>query len=55
MSEQRIEGKERNEHGWAEEKIGKEFDDKEREPSGRTEKEIGKAEEKLVKKSENGY
>ncbi len=52
MSSERIEGKERKEYGKAEEKIGKEFDDKAREIEGKEEKEFGKAEEKIGKKKE---
>jgi len=52
MSEQRIEGKERKEHGKVEEKIGKEFDDADREVAGKTEREYGAAEEKIGKKKE---
>jgi uncharacterized protein YjbJ (UPF0337 family) len=52
MSEERIEGKERKEHGKAEEKIGKEFDDKGRELAGKEQKEFGKAEEKMGKEKE---
>jgi uncharacterized protein YjbJ (UPF0337 family) len=56
MSEERIEGKERKEHGKAEEKIGKEFDDKGREMAGKEQKEFGKAEEKVGKELEKkGY
>jgi uncharacterized protein YjbJ (UPF0337 family) len=53
MSEERIEGKERKEHGKAEENIGKEFNDPERQMEGKEEKQIGKAEEKLGKEREN--
>jgi uncharacterized protein YjbJ (UPF0337 family) len=49
MSDERVEGKERREHGAAEEKIGKEFGDKGREEFGKEEKEYGKAEEKVGK------
>lgn len=52
MSEDRVEGKERKEHGKAEEKVGKEFDDKERELQGKAEKEYGKAQEKVGKEEE---
>jgi len=52
MSQQRIEGKERKEHGKAEEKIGKEFDNPDREVAGKTEKEYGAAEEKTGRKKE---
>ena len=52
MSEERVEGKERKEYGKAEEKIGKEFDDKTREMEGKEEKEFGKTEEKVGKKKE---
>lgn len=52
MSEDRIEGKEKKEHGKAEEKIGKEFGDKERELEGKAEKEYGKAQEKIGKEEE---
>ncbi len=52
MSEERVEGKERKEYGKAEEKIGKEFGDKDRELAGEAEKEYGKAEEKVGKKVE---
>jgi uncharacterized protein YjbJ (UPF0337 family) len=52
MSEERIEGKERKEHGKAEEIIGKEFDDPERQMEGNEEKQIGKTEEKLGKERE---
>ncbi len=40
------------EHGKAEEKIGKEFDDKERELAGKEQKEFGKVEEKMGKQKE---
>ena len=52
MSDERIEGKERKEHGKAEEKIGKEFDDKGREIAGKEQKEFGKVEEKMGKQKE---
>jgi len=52
MSEERIEGKERKEHGKAEEKIGKEFDDKQRQMAGKEQKQFGKTEEKLGKEKE---
>ncbi|MFI5419470.1 MAG: CsbD family protein [Nitrososphaerales archaeon] len=52
MSTERIEGKERKEHGKAEEKIGKEFDDEDRKMAGKAEKEYGKAEEKVGKEKE---
>ena len=56
MSTERIEGKERKEHGKAEEKIGKEFDDKGRELAGKEQKEFGKVEEKIGKEKEKkGY
>jgi uncharacterized protein YjbJ (UPF0337 family) len=56
MSEQRVEGKEKKEHGKAEEKIGKEFHDEPREEMGKEEKEYGKAEEKVGKEKEKkGY
>ena len=56
MSSERIEGKERKEHGKAEEKIGKEFNDEGRQMAGKEEKEIGKAEEKIGKEKEKkGY
>ena len=53
MSNERIEGKERKEHGKAEEKIGKEFGDKGRELAGKEQKEFGKVEEKMGKQKEN--
>ena len=52
MSSERIEGKERKEHGKAEEKIGKEFGDETRKMAGKEEKEYGKAEEKIGKEKE---
>jgi uncharacterized protein YjbJ (UPF0337 family) len=52
MSDEKVEGKERKEHGKAEEKIGKEFDDKGREIAGKEHKEFGKAEEKVGKEKE---
>jgi uncharacterized protein YjbJ (UPF0337 family) len=52
MSAERIEGKERKEHGKAEEKIGKEFNDEDRRMAGKAEKEYGKAEEKVGKQKE---
>ena len=52
MSSERIEGKERKEHGKAEEKVGKEFDDTNRELAGKEQKELGKAEEKIGKEKE---
>ncbi|MFI5420822.1 MAG: hypothetical protein ACHQ1H_07625 [Nitrososphaerales archaeon] len=52
MSSERIEGKENKEHGKAEEKIGKEFGDKERELAGKEQKESGKTEEKIGKEKE---
>jgi uncharacterized protein YjbJ (UPF0337 family) len=52
MSQERIEGKERKEHGKAEEKIGKEFDDKQRQMAGKEQKQFGKTEEKLGKEKE---
>ena len=52
MSEERVEGKERKEHGKAEEKVGKEFDDKPREMGRKEEKEFGKTEEKIGKERE---
>jgi uncharacterized protein YjbJ (UPF0337 family) len=52
MREERIEGKERNEFGKAEEKIGKDLDDENREMLGKSEKEYGKAEEKVGKMNE---
>ncbi len=52
MSAERIEGKERKEHGKAEEKVGKEFDDPNRELAGKEQKELGKAEEKIGKEKE---
>ena len=56
MSSERIEGKERKEHGKAEEKIGKEFNDEDRKMAGKEMKEIGKAEEKIGKEKEKkGY
>jgi uncharacterized protein YjbJ (UPF0337 family) len=56
MSEERMEGKEKKEHGKAEEKIGKEFNDESREMAGKAEKEYGKAEEKVGKQKEKeGY
>jgi uncharacterized protein YjbJ (UPF0337 family) len=56
MSEERVEGKERKEYGKAEEKISKEFDDKNRKMTGKAEKEYGKAEEKIGKEKEKqGY
>jgi uncharacterized protein YjbJ (UPF0337 family) len=53
MSNERIEGKERKEHGKAEEKIGKEFDDTDRQMAGKEQKEFGKVEEKIGKEKEN--
>jgi uncharacterized protein YjbJ (UPF0337 family) len=52
MSEERIEGKERKEHGKAEEKIGKEFGDEQRKMDGKEENKFGKTEEKLGKERE---
>jgi uncharacterized protein YjbJ (UPF0337 family) len=52
MSSERVEGKERKEHGKAEEKIGKEFDDTNREMAGKEQKEFGKVEEKIGKERE---
>jgi uncharacterized protein YjbJ (UPF0337 family) len=52
MSEERVEGKERKEHGKAEEKIGKEFDDPQRQMAGKEENKFGKTEEKLGKEKE---
>jgi uncharacterized protein YjbJ (UPF0337 family) len=52
MSTERVEGKERKEHGKAEEKIGKEFNDEDRQMEGKAQKEYGKAEEKVGKEKE---
>lgn len=52
MSEERIEGKERKEHGKAEQKIGNEFDDEQRKMNGKEENKFGKTEEKLGKEKE---
>ena len=52
MSGQRVQGKERREHGKVEEKIGKEFDDKPRQIAGKEQKEFGKVEEKIGKEKE---
>jgi uncharacterized protein YjbJ (UPF0337 family) len=52
MSAERIEGKERKEHGKAEEKIGEEFNDEERKMAGKEQKEFGKTEEKIGKEKE---
>lgn len=48
----RNKGKERKEHGKAEEKVGKEFEDKPREMEGKEQKEFGKTEEKIGKERE---
>ena len=53
MSEERVEGKERKEHGKAEEKIGKEFNDEARQMAGKEEKQMGKVEEKIGKEKES--
>jgi uncharacterized protein YjbJ (UPF0337 family) len=56
MSEQEFEGKERKEHGKAEEKVGKETHDIKTEMEGKEEKEFGEAEEKIGKEKEKkGY
>ena len=53
MSDERVRGKEMKEHGKAEEKIGKEFDDENRRIAGKEEKMMGKVEEKIGKEKEN--
>ncbi|HVB11858.1 MAG TPA: CsbD family protein, partial [Nitrososphaerales archaeon] len=52
MSYERIEGKERKEHGKVEEKLGKDYHDKGLEIEGKSEQEYGNAEEKVGKMNE---
>ncbi|MHB2036115.1 MAG: CsbD family protein [Nitrososphaerales archaeon] len=52
MSNERIEGNARKEHGKVEEKLGKDYHDKGVEIEGKSEQEYGKAEEKVGKMNE---
>ncbi len=52
MSYERIEGKERKEHGKVDERLGKDYHDKDLEMEGKSEREYGKAEEKVGKMNE---